>query len=217
MFTGIIEEIGSVKAVRSSSSSMELKLAAGKVLGDVAIGDSISVNGVCLTVTTFSKNEFTADVMPETFKGTSLRNLETGTRVNLERAMAAGGRFGGHFVNGHVDAVGTIKSLQELDNALYVTINIPSELSVFFVQKGSVAIDGTSLTVFGITDDSITVSLIPQTKEDTVLGSKKIGDEVNIECDMMAKYIHRFFTKETETTAKKSLSYDFLSDHGFAD
>lgn len=217
MFTGIIEEIGSVKGVRSSASSMELKLAAGKVLGDVAIGDSISVNGVCLTVTTFSKDEFTADVMPETFKGTSLRNLKTGTKVNLERAMAAGGRFGGHFVNGHVDAVGTIKSLQELENALYVTINIPSELTVFFVQKGSVAIDGTSLTVFGITDDSITVSLIPQTKEDTVLGSKKIGDEVNIECDMMAKYIHRFFTKKTDTTAKKSLSYDFLSDHGFAD
>ncbi|MGR3764676.1 riboflavin synthase [Rossellomorea sp. NS-SX7] len=218
MFTGIIEEIGKIDQIKKSAASMILTIAAKRILKDVHIGDSISVNGVCLTVTSFTENQFQVDVMPETFEATTLRNLSAGSHVNLERAMAAGGRFGGHFVNGHVDATGTIKRLQQVENAVYVEISIPSELSPYFIMKGSVAIDGTSLTVFGLSDDSITVSLIPQTRGDTILGQKKTGDIVNVECDVMAKYFHRFYeqTQQKQGSASK-ISYDFLNQHGFAD
>ncbi|BCB04365.1 riboflavin synthase [Bacillus sp. KH172YL63] len=218
MFTGIIEEIGSIQHMKKSSSSMQLTIAASKILEDVHIGDSISVNGVCLTVTSFTNTQFNVDVMPETFEGTTLRNLARGSKVNLERAMAADGRFGGHFVNGHVDGIGTILGIQEVENAWYMDISIPENQSHLFIMKGSVAIDGTSLTVFGVKPDRITISLIPQTRGDTVLGRKKIGDAVNIECDVMAKYFHRFYeAKEESKRASNSISYDFLSQNGFAD
>jgi riboflavin synthase len=218
LFTGIIEEIGKLEQINKSTASMTLSIAAEKILKDVHIGDSISVNGVCLTVTSFSERIFQVDVMPETFEATTLRNLSAGSRVNLERAMAAGGRFGGHFVNGHVDGIGTIKRLSQVENAVYFDISIPEELSRFFIMKGSVAIDGTSLTVFGLSDDSITVSLIPQTRGDTILGEKKSGDTVNLECDVMAKYFHRFYERVKDSSGNSSnISYDFLSQHGFAD
>ncbi|MCA1054487.1 riboflavin synthase [Rossellomorea aquimaris] len=218
MFTGIIEEIGKVNQIRKSAASMILTIDAKNILEDVGTGDSISVNGVCLTVTSFTDRQFTVDVMPETFEATTLRSLSAGSSVNLERAMAAGGRFGGHFVNGHVDGIGTITKLEQVENAVYVEISIPKELSPYFIMKGSVAIDGTSLTVFGLTDQSITVSLIPQTRGDTILGAKKIGDAVNLECDVMAKYFHRFYeqTQHKQTRSSK-ISYDFLNQHGFAD
>jgi riboflavin synthase len=218
LFTGIIEEIGKLEQIKKSAASMTLTIAADKVLKDVHIGDSISVNGVCLTVTSFSKRLFQVDVMPETFAGTTLRDLSGGSHVNLERAMAAGGRFGGHFVNGHVDGIGTIKRLAQVENAVYIDISIPEELSHFFIMKGSVAIDGTSLTVFGVNDDSITVSLIPQTRGDTILGEKKTGETVNLECDVMAKYFHRFYERVNGSKSTPStINYDFLSQHGFAD
>jgi riboflavin synthase len=218
LFTGIIEEIGKLEQINKSTASMTLSIAAEKILKDVHIGDSISVNGVCLTVTSFSERIFQVDVMPETFEATTLRNLSAGSRVNLERAMAAGGRFGGHFVNGHVDGIGTIKRLSQVENAVYFDISIPEELSRFFIMKGSVAIDGTSLTVFGLSDDSITVSLIPQTRGDTILGEKKSGDTVNLECDVMAKYFYRFYERVKDSSGNSSnISYDFLSQHGFAD
>lgn len=218
MFTGIIEEIGSIERMKKSSSSMELTITADRILEDVHIGDSISVNGVCLTVTSFSSRQFQVDVMPETFEGTTLRNLSHGSKVNLERAMAANGRFGGHFVNGHVDGVGTIVRVEKVENAWYMDISIPGNQSHLFILKGSVAIDGTSLTVFGVKNNTITISLIPQTRGDTVLGEKKVGDDVNIECDVMAKYFHRFYeAKEQSKSKSSSISYDFLSQNGFAD
>jgi riboflavin synthase len=218
MFTGIIEEIGSIERMKKSSSSMELTITAGRVLEDVHIGDSISVNGVCLTVTSFTSRQFQVDVMPETFEGTTLRNLSHGSKVNLERAMAANGRFGGHFVNGHVDGVGTIVRVEKVENAWYMDITIPENQSHLFIMKGSVAIDGTSLTVFDVKNNTITISLIPQTRGDTVLGEKKVGDRVNIECDVMAKYFHRFYeAKEQSKSTSSSISYDFLTQNGFAD
>lgn len=218
MFTGIIEEIGSIERMKKSSSSMEITITANRILEDVHIGDSISVNGVCLTVTSFSSKQFQVDVMPETFEGTTLRSLSHGSKVNLERAMAANGRFGGHFVNGHVDGVGTIVRVEKVENAWYMDISIPENQSHLFILKGSVAIDGTSLTVFGVENNTITISLIPQTRGDTVLGEKKVGDRVNIECDVMAKYFHRFYeAKEQSKSTSNSISYDFLTRNGFAD
>jgi riboflavin synthase len=216
VFTGIIEEIGKIDQIKKAAASMVLSISARKILKDVHIGDSISINGVCLTVTSFTDSRFQVDVMPETFEATTLRDLTAGSRVNLERAMAAGGRFGGHFVNGHVDGIGTIKRLEQVENAVYVEISVPKELTPYFIMKGSVAIDGTSLTVFGLSDDSITVSLIPQTRGDTVLGQKKTGDKVNVECDVMAKYFQRFYEQAQRKESSK-ISYEFLSNHGFAD
>src|SRR5690606_35819779 len=147
---------------------------------------SIAVNGVCLTVTSFTSNQFTVDLMPETVRATSLRMLQKGSKVNLERAMAANGRFGGHFVSGHVDGIGTILKKEPLDNAVYYEIEIPEYLRPYILLKGSVAIDGTSLTIFKVTDKTFTVSIIPHTLSETIIGSKGPGDIVNIECDMLA-------------------------------
>lgn len=216
MFTGIIEEIGSIEKIKKSSSSMVLSISAKTVLEDVKLGDSISVNGTCLTVTSFTGKSFTVDVMPETFNNTSLKLLGAGASVNLERAMAANGRFGGHFVTGHVDGTGKIVSTQFIENALYITIEIPGELTRYFINRGSVCLDGTSLTVFETKGNTITVSLIPQTRHDTVLGSKNVGDIVNLECDMMAKYIYKFLNGgNQDQKEKKGIGEDFLTQHGF--
>ncbi|MBM7693679.1 riboflavin synthase [Peribacillus deserti] len=212
MFTGIIEEIGTVKLLHKQANSSALEVYAETVLEDVRLGDSISVNGVCLTVTSFSSESFTADVMPETVKATSLHLLQPGSKVNLERAIAAGGRFGGHFVTGHVDGVGRIINKVHQANAVYYDILLQDDTSLYCIPKGSIAIDGTSLTVFKVNDDTITISLIPHTHEKTVLGSKGKGDIVNIETDLFAKYI----LKKTESVKKSSsLSIDFLQENGF--
>lgn len=216
MFTGIIEEIGSVSEIRLSGVSFVLTIEAKKVLKDVHLGDSISVNGVCLTVTSFSDSRFTVDVMPETVNGTSLKTLKRGTKVNLERAMAAGGRFGGHFVSGHIDGIGMITGKKQIENATYYTIEVEKELRNYIILKGSVAVDGTSLTVFDVKDKSFTVSLIPLTSSDTVLGSKEKGDIVNIECDMIGKYIgHFMLNKEPAQKKGSSITASFLEDNGF--
>ncbi|MEK4874568.1 riboflavin synthase [Bacillus sp. FSL W8-0102] len=216
MFTGIVEEIGVVEQVLKGSQSLELLIRAEKIVEDVHLGDSISVNGVCLTVTSFSDTTFSADVMPETFRDTSLRQLVPGSKVNLERAMPANGRFGGHFVSGHVDGVGTIVSIQPVDNALYMTISAPPELSRYFMKKGSVAIDGTSLTIFRTGNGLLTISLIPHTQEETILASKKVGDLVNIECDMLAKYVDHLMSMGLRSSESR-ISLDFLKENGFAD
>lgn len=213
MFTGIIEEIGRVERIIRGGKSLQLTVAAQKVLSDVQLGDSISVNGVCLTVTSFTKTQFSADVMPETFKSTSLAALTSGSFVNLERAMAANGRFGGHFVSGHIDGVGHIISKKQEENALYVTVSFPEQLGRYFLYKGSVALDGTSLTLFGVTDEGITVSLIPHTRDETVLAAKGIGDPVNIECDMLAKYVGNMLEKKE--APQKSITMDLLKENGY--
>lgn len=215
MFTGIIEELGDVSEVKQSRNSFALRIAAKKVLSDVKLGDSIAINGVCLTVTSFSHSEFTVDVMPETIKATSLNRITKGSKVNLERAMAAGGRFGGHFVSGHIDGVGMIKSKKRLANAVYYEIKANEELLHSIILKGSVAVDGTSLTVFDVTDQSFTISLIPHTVQETIIGQKEIGDFVNIECDMLGKYVGHFMSNKTTIKKAKSISAQFLEDNGF--
>ncbi|RBW70360.1 riboflavin synthase [Bacillus taeanensis] len=216
MFTGIIEEIGTIKRMNQSGDAIVMTIGASHVLEDVSLGDSIAVNGVCLTVTSFKKDVFTVDVMPETVHHTSLKLLKVGSNVNLERAMAANGRFGGHFVSGHVDGIGTIKSKKAVDNAVYYHIEVSEELLHYIVLKGSVTVDGTSLTVFGVDRDHFTISLIPHTLSETILGEKGSGDIVNIECDMLGKYIEQFISKRFHTSSKKSsLTESFLEEHGY--
>ncbi|RDU38297.1 riboflavin synthase [Neobacillus piezotolerans] len=217
MFTGIIEEIGSVSRIASTAASMALTIEAKKVLEDVGLGDSISVNGVCLTVTSFEKERFTVDVMPETVKATTLKDLKKGSKVNLERAMAAGGRFGGHFVSGHIDGTGTIKKKRKVENAVYYEIEADPALMPYLILKGSVAVDGTSLTVFGVTGDTFTVSLIPHTLSETILSLKGAGDIVNVECDMLGKYVHHILNpgKRSIGEKKQGLTAQFLENNGF--
>ncbi|KDN59313.1 riboflavin synthase [Exiguobacterium sp. AB2] len=199
MFTGIVEEIGSVKAVKRNGPSLRLTLTGDIVLQDVKLGDSISVNGICLTVTTFDERTFAVDVMPETLKASSLDGVRPGTRVNLERAMPANGRFGGHFVSGHVDGIGRIVKKRPLANAVYVDISCEPSLLRYIVPKGSISVDGTSLTVFDVTERGFTLSLIPHTYSETVLGMKQAGDTVNLECDMLAKYMEKLVNQKPMT------------------
>ncbi|TWI54663.1 riboflavin synthase [Halalkalibacter nanhaiisediminis] len=217
MFTGIIEEIGTILDIRQSGEAMVMKLGAKRILKDVQLGDSISVNGVCLTVTSFTKEYFTVDVMPETVRATSLQGLGRGAKVNLERAMSAGGRFGGHFVSGHVDGTGKILAKTPEQNAVYYQIGIGPELRHYMVEKGSVAVDGTSLTIFAVDEKSFTISIIPHTIEETIIGSKGVGDRVNIECDMIGKYIEQFITRrfDHKKQPNQSLTGEFLKEHGF--
>lgn len=218
MFTGIIEEIGLVENIQRSGESFVLAVKAEKVLEGVQLGDSIAVNGVCLTVTSFSNNRFTVDVMPETVKATSLRTVQRGSRVNLERAMAAGGRFGGHFVSGHVDGTGVIKSKKPFENAVYYEIEAGQELMQYIIVRGSIAVDGTSLTVFGVTENRFTISLIPHTLSETVLGLKDTGDVVNLECDMIGKYVGHFlngFPYDSSQKKPSGITEKFLEENGF--
>lgn len=212
MFTGIVEDIGTVKAISRAKTSMQLTIFSSKIVEDVHLGDSIAVNGVCLTVTSFTKDSFTVDVMPETVKATSIRDVSVGSFVNLERAMSASGRFGGHIVSGHVDGIGTIIRKRRQENAIYYDIKISEELRRFCIPKGSIAIDGTSLTLFGVQNQIITISLIPHTVEKTVIGRKKEGDIVNVENDMLGKYVIYNMEGNQE---KKTITEDFLRQNGF--
>ena len=209
MFTGIIEEIGIITSIQRKSRALEITIRAKKVLDDVKRGDSISVNGVCLTVSSFTKEQFVVDVIPETFNSTTLSMLKMNSQVNLERAMPANGRFGGHFVSGHVDGIGVIRSIKKETNAISKKIELDSNLLKYMMVKGSVSIDGTSLTVFHVDRTSITISLIPTTQSDSLLGQKGIGEKVNIECDMLAKYSERL------QTSSPNMSQEWLQEHGF--
>ncbi|MBB4826011.1 riboflavin synthase [Sporosarcina luteola] len=215
MFTGIIEEIGVLKEVKHGSRSMQLAISCEKVLEDVDQGDSIAVDGVCLTVIEFTSTYFRADVMPETFISTTLSAMKPGSQVNLERAMPANGRFGGHFVSGHVDQVGEIVSIRPASNALYVEIRTQRELLPYMMEKCSVAIDGTSLTIFKVTEDTFTISLIPVTQKDSQIGRKKVGAKVNIECDILVKYMDRLIFKRHDESPEGGLSMDVLAANGF--
>ena len=219
MFTGIIEELGVVANIQRTGDSFVLTIEAKKILEDVHLGDSIAVNGVCLTVTSFTSKQFTVDVMPETVKASSLNALKRGSKVNLERAMAAGGRFGGHFVSGHIDGTGVIKSKKKLENAIYYEIEAPSDILRYVIVRGSITVDGTSLTVFGVTDETFTLSLIPHTLSESIIGLKDSGDIVNLECDMIGKYVGHFLTAGSSNDVKTSssgISAQFLAENGFA-
>ena len=214
MFTGIIEEIGYVQRITQQSNSAQIQIKASKVLEDAAVGDSIAVNGVCLTVVSFDSQHFTADVMPETISKITLRDLKPGSPVNLERALKLGGRLGGHIVQGHVDAVGTIVQKQVLEIALIYRIQAPEELLQYVIPKGSIAIDGISLTVVDVFTDSFTVSIIPHTAHATILGGKNPGDKVNLESDIIGRYAH-YLMKRKDSEEKKELDMAFLAKHGF--
>lgn len=225
IFTGIVEETGKIESVANGNKSAIITIIADKVLKGTKIGDSIAVNGVCLTVTSISGNKFTADVMAETIRRSSLGTLKHGSKVNLERAMAADGRFGGHIVSGHIDGTGVIRSLEREDNAVWVEIETPDKLLKYIVEKGSIAIDGISLTVAKLTDDSFSVSVIPHTGEETTLLAKKPGDIVNLENDIVGKYVERLmnfntsqkspFDTKTATSTKSNITMDFLTENGF--
>ena len=191
MFTGIIEEVGSVASIRKGAHSCVLTVNASRVLEDVHLGDSIATNGVCLTVTSFTSHSFSADVMHETLNRSSLGSLHIGSPVNLERAMLAGGRFGGHIVSGHIDGVGTISSIKEDDNAVWYTVEAPSNILRYIIEKGSITLDGISLTVAKVTNSNFSVSIIPHTRAQTNLASKKVGDVLNLENDLVGKYVER--------------------------
>ncbi len=191
MFTGIIEEIGTIKRIASGSKSAVLTIEAHDILSDVKVGDSVAVNGVCLTATSVSASLFTADVMAETLRRSSLGSLRAGSRVNLERAMAAGGRFGGHIVSGHIDGTGEILDMTREDNAVWVTVKAPDSILRLIVEKGSIAIDGISLTVAYVDSVLFKVSIIPHTASETTLLSKKRGDVVNLENDIIGKYVEK--------------------------
>jgi riboflavin synthase len=215
MFTGIIEEIGILKDIKRTTNDYQLTIAAKKMVEDVQLGDSIAVNGVCLTVTSFSSDQFTVDVMPETIKATSLRSLSRGSHVNLERAMSANGRFGGHFVSGHVDSIGIVKSRNQVSNAVYFWIEVDPEMMKYIVAKGSITVDGISLTVVETTDKQFSISIIPHTITETILQFKQNGDIVNIECDMLAKYMERLLEKREVSSSNKGLTLDKLEQNGY--
>ncbi|WP_027964364.1 riboflavin synthase [Halalkalibacillus halophilus] len=214
MFTGIIEELGQIESITQGSESLQLTIRVGEITNDMNLGDSISVNGVCLTVTSFTNQHFSTDVMPETFHHTALRGLKVGSKVNLERAMAANGRFGGHFVSGHVDGVGKIQSRETKDNAEYFHIKVEPDLAKYMMLKGSISVDGTSLTIFGLTNDTFTISLIPHTQDATILTSKVEGDVVNIECDQLLKYVYQLMHPSDEQKGT-GLSMEQLRQSGF--
>jgi riboflavin synthase len=194
-----------------------LHIQAHTILDDLHIGDSVAVNGICLTVTTLPGDGFTADVMHETLNRTSLASLGPGSYVNLERAMQAGGRFGGHIVSGHIDGTGQIQSVQQDDNALWYTIAAGPDILKYVVEKGSITIDGISLTVARVSSDSFAVSLIPHTAAVTVLGLKKAGDRVNLEADILGKYVEKMLAPAPEPPRKQasSITMDFLQQHGY--
>lgn len=215
MFTGIVEEMGVLRSVRRGAHSAVLSIGAETVLSDLKIGDSVAVNGVCLTATTVDAGGFTADVMHETLNRSSLGALVPGSPVNLERAMAANGRFGGHMVAGHIDGTGTITARRQDDNAVWYTVSAAPSLLRYIVEKGSIAIDGISLTVASVAADRFSVSVIPHTAAVTVLGRTRPGDIVNLETDIIGKYVEKLLRPAADTAPKGGISLEFLMENGF--
>ncbi len=216
MFTGIIEEVGSIAAIERGSVSCRLHIKGERIFSDLKLGDSVAVNGVCLTAAEIGNHVFTADVMAETLRRSNLGSLASGSEVNLERAMAAVGRFGGHIVSGHIDGTGTISDMKREENAVWVTIQAPREILRLIVEKGSIAIDGISLTVADLGTSFFKVSIIPHTGEETILLRKHKGDIVNLENDIVGKYVERLLSpREQNAPARSSISLDMLASNGF--
>lgn len=213
MFTGIIEELGLVKSVGVSSAFGRLKLGAAKVTGDAKIGDSIAVNGVCLTIVALGKKELSFDVAEETIRRTNLSRLKKNERVNLERPLKTDGRFGGHFVSGHIDALGRIKERFEQGENLNLQVELPERVMPYLIEKGSLAVDGVSLTIVDLGDNFFTVSIIPHTRKMTTLGWKDSGEYVNIEVDILGKYIQKFTAGKL--AQKPKITQELLKESGF--
>lgn len=209
MFTGIIQDVGTITSIKKGSKSQVMTIETS-ILGDVNIGDSIATNGLCLTVTSKTNQQFSVDIMAESLRRSNLGKLQVGSKVNLEKAMAMGDRFGGHMVSGHIDDVGTISHTFVEDNATWVDIDVPEHLRKYCILKGSIAIDGISLTVSKLTNKGVSVSIIPHTKDQTTLLCKKVGDQVNLEMDMMIKYVEQLLKP-----VKENLTEETLKTYGY--
>lgn len=224
MFTGIIEEVGTVMSVKSSANAMKLTIRAPKVTQDINMGDSIAVNGICLTACGLGRESFTVDVMGETLSRTSLKVLKCGSHVNLERALTLNGRLGGHIVSGHIDGIGTVTAIKNDDIARLITISAPQAVMDLIVEKGSVAVDGISLTVASVSSGDFTVSVIPHTMDNTILTEKTPGDTVNLENDCIGKYVRKLMelsehemqdAAARRCSGKSRVTAGFLTENGF--
>ena len=217
MFTGLIEEIGTVQVIETNKKSSRITVKAKSIMEGANVGDSISTNGVCLTISQLNSCSFTADVMAETMGRSNLGTLKTGQKVNLERAMKLGNRLGGHIVSGHIDGTGIITSYEKDDNAFWITIVADEKILRYIVEKGSVALDGVSLTVAYVDNDCFKVSIIPHTSQETTLLKKSLGYKVNIECDVIGKYVEKLLgiQKEPEEKKQNVINPDFLTENGF--
>jgi riboflavin synthase len=211
MFTGIIEEIGHIKKIKHGAKSATLTIQANHVTKDTVIGDSISTNGVCLTVTNLETNGFDVDVMNETLQRSNLKELKTGSQVNLERALTLQTRLGGHMVSGHIDGVGILSDVKKDDIAYRITIKTEPHITRYIIEKGSIAVDGISLTVVNVWSHTFEVSIIPHTKDQTTLLNKKVGETVNLECDMIGKYVEKLFSNKKNN----DIDYDMLKRYGY--
>lgn len=217
MFTGIIEEIGVIRQIQPGARSSRLTIGAKTVLAGTKVGDSICTSGVCLTATSLTGDTFTADVMAETMRRTKLGDLKVGSPVNLERALRLDTRLGGHIVSGHIDGTGTITHMEREDNAVWVTVQTTPALLRYIIEKGSIAIDGISLTVAAVRETGFQVSVIPHTGAETTLLRQKVGDIVNLECDMIGKYVEKLMGIGAPSTQKQetAVTTAFLAEHGF--
>lgn len=218
MFTGIVEELGKVISLKDNNGFYKLDIECEKVLNDAKLGDSIAVNGVCLTVDELYENHFIADVMGETLDKTNIKNLDCGSCVNLERALRLMDRLGGHIVSGHIDGIGKIVEIKEEQDGTWFTINAPQNILKYVIYKGSICIDGTSLTVAYVDEDVFKVSIIPHTLENTILSHKKVNDSVNLECDLIGKYVEKLFKGKNENSIseeKSNITMEFLRQNGF--
>jgi len=215
MFTGIIEETGKIQGIQRSAKSTVLTIQGDIIFHDLKLGDSVSVNGVCLTASSLSTNSFTADVMNETLKRSSLGSLKAGSRVNLERAMPANGRFGGHIVSGHIDGTGVVTNIKNDGNAAWYTIRASDKIMRYIIEKGSIAIDGVSLTVAKVSNEDFSVSVIPHTANNTVLSEKRTGDVVNLENDVIGKYVEKLMDCGPAQSSGSNITKDFLFKFGY--
>ncbi|WP_447972315.1 riboflavin synthase [Nitrospira sp. Kam-Ns4a] len=216
MFTGIVEEVGAVTAIEKSRAGVRMSILASTVLEDLKVGESVSVNGVCLTVVAIGPPSFTVDVSAETLAVTTLGELATGAPVNLERAMKLSQRIGGHLVAGHVDGVGAVRSRRQDGNTIFLTIEVPPEVLRYCVHKGSITVDGISLTINEVTDRTVGIAVIPHTAKVTTLGHKNVGDRVNLECDLIGKYIERLLQERGLQPPKPApvIDRDYLQKRG---
>jgi len=219
MFTGIIEETGTIKEINRGSKSVKLRIEASKVLEKTNLGDSISTNGICLTVVEMGQSTFSVDVIAETLRTTNMVKLSIGSCVNLERALTLNDRLGGHLVSGHIDGLGVISNIVMEDIARIISIKTDFDLLKYIIPRGSIALDGISLTVIYVDEHSFKVSIIPHTVAKTNLLSKKIGDTVNLETDMIARYAEKLLLnrsdEQNKNTGKRKLDMDFLNENGF--
>ncbi|CEK38651.1 riboflavin synthase [Paraclostridium sordellii] len=217
MFTGIVEEIGVIKGIKKGEESSKLFIKANKVLNQLNIGDSIATNGVCLTVTDLNNDSFEADVMAETLRRSNLESFNIGSEVNLERALSLEKRLGGHIVSGHIDGIGTLTSFIKEDNAIWITVKASMNILKYIVHKGSITIDGISLTVAYVDDSCFKVSIIPHTAIETTLLNKKVGNTVNLECDLIGKYVEKLLglNIDKNNNHENLISEEFLSKNGF--